>query len=69
MADHGFKHKQNGKIYTKAPHSSYFVLKAPEEIPLEFDYKIMWLNFFSFLLFLHKQDWLECLSKVRRNKN
>ncbi len=29
----------------------------------------MWLNFFDFISFLHKREWLECLSKIRCNKN
>jgi hypothetical protein len=29
----------------------------------------MWLIFIYFILFLHKQQWLECLSKIRCLKN
>ncbi len=32
-------------------------------------WRIMWFNFFDLIWFLHKQEWLECLSKIRCNEN
>ncbi len=48
----------------KLPPPSYFAWRAPEEIPLKFI-----TSYVVIYLILHKKEWLECLSKIRCNKN
>jgi hypothetical protein len=47
---------------------SYFARRTTEEISLKFKNKLCCKKV-HFILFAHKQEWLECLSKIRCNKN
>ncbi len=59
---------KNEKGVQKLTPPSYFAWRTTEEIPLKFNSKLFGY-FLHFILFLHRQEWPECVSKIIWNKN
>ncbi len=65
-----FKINKNGKTIQKlSPPLLAILPEGPQKKFLQNLIKNYLINFLDFILFLHREDWPECLSKIRWNKN
>jgi hypothetical protein len=66
MADSGFENKQKWKEVYKSSPLLAILLEGPQK---KFLQNLIMNYVVNLFLFLHRQEWLECSSKIKCNKN